>query len=107
MLNCLKCESELGLPGIFRLWTLRSARCPGCGARHSLKLPRSARLFIQVFVGTTYGFTVLAGNSIGWSFLESTGAYLCGFLPGTITLVFPFALTGRLPIELVNHDDPS
>jgi hypothetical protein len=88
-----------------RVLPLRTAQCPACGAEHSLKLPRGARLFIQGFVGFTYGFTVLAGHSMGWGFLESTGAYLFGSLLGTISLVLPFALTGRLTVDLVNNTD--
>jgi hypothetical protein len=81
---------------------LRVTRCPACGAGHSARLPRGARLFIQGFVGLTYGLTVVSGNAMGWSFLESTGAYLLGFLLGTISLVLPFALTGRLSVQLVS-----
>lgn len=107
MLRCLKCESDLRLRGLIRIWTLRITHCPACDAEHLLKLPPGAKTFIQGFIGITYGLTVLAGNAMGWSFLESTGAYLFGFMLGTATLVLPFALTGRLSIELVNRSSRS
>jgi hypothetical protein len=66
-------------------------------------LPRSARLFIQGFVGVTYGLTVIAGTALGRGLLESTSAYLLGFMAGTVVLVLPFALTERLAVELVDE----
>ena len=107
VLRCLKCESDLGLRGLLRIWTLRIARCPDCDAEHSLELPLGAKGFIQGFVGVTYGLTVWAGNSLGWNFLQSTGAYLLGFLLGTATLIIPFALTGRLSVVLINETPES
>jgi hypothetical protein len=101
-LRCLKCQHGLGPGGVLRIWTLRTAPCPSCGAEHSLKLPRGARPFIKGFTGLTYGLTVLAGTSMGWSFLASSGAYLLGLLFGTVTLILPFALTGRFSIERVD-----
>jgi hypothetical protein len=92
---------------MIRIWTLRITHCPACDAEHSLKLPPGAKAFIQGFIGITYGLTVLAGNAMGWNFLESTGAYLFGFMLGTVTLVLPFALTGRLSIELVTRSSRS
>jgi hypothetical protein len=65
-------------------------------------LPRGTRRFIQGFTGVTYGLTILAGNAAGWGFLESTSAYLLFFVCGTIVLVLPFAIAGKLAVELVD-----
>jgi hypothetical protein len=70
-------------------------------------LPRGTRLFIQGFTGVTYGLTILAGNAAGWGFLESTSAYLLFFVCGTIVLVLPFAITGKLAVQLVEGTDVS
>jgi hypothetical protein len=99
MAVCPKCGAKLDFADLFRLWTLRSAQCRSCDASLLLGLPRGVRRSIQGIVGLTYGLTVLAGHWAGWGFLESTAAYLFGFLLATITLVLPFLLTGRFRIR--------
>ena len=107
MHRCLKCQSGLGLRALVTVWLLRTSRCGVCGAQHALALPRGARLFIQGFIGVTFGLTIVVGNAAGWDFLESTSAYLFIFIVGTVVLVLPFALAGKLAVGLVDEHDGS
>jgi hypothetical protein len=108
MFRCLDCDASLGPKALIRIWTLRAAHCPACGAGHVAVLSRGARVFIQAFVGIAYLLTVLAGSAMGWSLIESSAAYLLGFVFAIAWLVLPFALTGKLGIRLTekpgDHD---